>query len=175
MKPDSVPSYVGPTNVDLQAIAAILVDLVKGAMQGYRFEKSGIDDVLHELAQNVPTHGDKAAIAPAVYARVLECTDNITKIREARVVVDKLAEVLEESEAHYVHEREGHISILADGVRSSARRMGDSIRAVFEKTLKYTSQIADKAAKTRRKNAEAGAEGDAAETPQAPAAETLPS
>jgi hypothetical protein len=175
MNTDPVPAYAGPTNVDLQAIAAILVDLVKGAMRGYRFEKTGLDDVLHELAQNVPTHGDKAAISPAVYARVLECNDNIKKIREARVVVDKLAEVLAESEVYYVHEREGHISIIADGVRSSARRTGDAIRAVFEKTLKYTSQIADKAAKTRRKNAEADTEAGAAEPPQAPDAATLPS
>ena len=48
---------------------------------------------------------------------------------------------------------------VSTAVRTSARQKDESIRAAFEKTLSYNAQIAKKAAKTRRKNAEADGEG----------------
>jgi hypothetical protein len=157
MANESFQPYSGPTTIDLQAIASILIDLHPGAMKSLRSEKEGIIEVINELSQNVPTIGAKAGISPEIYAEFVAANDNLTKIRAVRAVVSKLAEVLEESEAYYEHLRENSVSIISDSVRSAAHRKGDAIKASFEKTLKYNSQYADKAAKTRRKNAKAGA------------------
>jgi hypothetical protein len=121
------------------------------------------------------SRGIAEAISLDVYAHFVACTENLEKLRAARIVVDKLAEILEESEAFYEHEREADISIIADAVRSAARRKDDSIRAPFAKTLKYNSQVAEKAVKTRRKNAQAAAQaqpGEPAKTPAEPPAPT---
>jgi polyribonucleotide nucleotidyltransferase len=59
---------------------------------------------------------------------------------------------------------------MAAAVRSVARLKDDSIRASFEKTLKYNSQIAEKAWKTRRKNAQAVADTEGAAQPHPQAA-----
>jgi hypothetical protein len=175
MANESVQPYTGPFAVDLQPLSAILVDLKPGAMRFLRSEQEGLGEVVEELKQNVPTLGAKAAISPDVYAHFVACTQNLDKIRAARAFVDKLAEILEESEAYYEHEREADISIIADAVRSAARRKDDSIRAPFEKTLKYNSQTAEKAVKTRRKNAQAAAQaqgGEPAKTHADPPAPT---
>lgn len=173
MANESVQPYTGPFAVDLQPLSSILVDLKPGAMRFLRSEQEGIGEVVEELKQNVPVLGAKAAISPDVYAHLVTCTSNLEKIRAVRALVDKLAEILEESEALYEHEREADISIIADAVRSAARRKDDSIRASFERTLKYNSQIAEKAVKTRRKNAQAAAQN--AEPAKAPAEPNPPS
>lgn len=139
-----------------------------------RSEQEGINDVIEELKQSVPALGSKGAISPDVYAHFVACTGNLDKIRAARVIVDKLAEILDESEAYYEHEREGDISMIADAVRSAARRKDDSIRASFERTLKYNSQAAEKALKTRRKNAEAAAEAQAGAQAKPPVETSAP-
>jgi GTPase SAR1 family protein len=156
-------SYIGPVAVDLQPLAAILIDLKPGMMHNLRSEQEGVGEVVEELKQNVSALGAKAAISPDVYAHFVACTENLDKIRPARALIEKLAEILEESEAYYEHEREADISIIADAVRSAARRKNDAVRASFEKTLKYNSQSAEKAVKTRRKNAQAAAQGQAGE------------
>jgi hypothetical protein len=103
---------------------------------------------------------DKATVSPGVYARFVSTTDHITKIREALTIVKKLAEVLTESVAHYEHQRENELSMMVDFIESTAKRRKDkSIRAPFQKTLEYNSQTAEKAVKTRKKNAEARAAG----------------
>jgi hypothetical protein len=140
-------------------------------MQFLRSEQPGVEEVVQELSQNVPALGSKAAISTDIYAHFVECNDNINKVRAARAVVGKLAEVLEESEAYYEHEREADISLIADAIRSAARRKDESIRASFEKTLKYNAQTAQKAVKTRRKNAEAAGETEADPGTQTPAPE----
>jgi hypothetical protein len=150
----SIQPYIGPLNPDLLPIASILVDLTPDQNRSMRSEQEGIDQVIEELKQNVVSVLGKATIPTDVYAHFSACTDNLTKIREARLVIDKLAEVLKESEAYYEHEREADISMIAAAVRSAARLKDSSIRALFEKTLKYNGQIAEKAAKTRRKNAQ---------------------
>src|SRR5688572_13388886 len=73
----SVQPYIGPTLLDFQAIAAILIDLVPGAMQFLRSEQPGVEEVVQELSQHVPALGSKAAISTDIYAHFVESNDNI--------------------------------------------------------------------------------------------------
>jgi hypothetical protein len=164
MLKESVQSYNGPTTIDLTAIALLLVDLAPGAMRGLRSEQPGVEDVMAELEKSVPAIGAKAGISLEVFAHLVETRGTILKIREARQLVDKIAEVLEESEAYHEDQQEIDISMIAGSARTAARRRDESILAAFEKTLAYNAQIAKKALKTRRKNkaeAEAAAETEA--------------
>ena len=78
-----------------------------------------------------------------------------------------MVEVLKESLALKVNDREAEIGTVVDSVRKGAKKVGPSIEPPFERTVQYHGQIALKAANTRKKNAaaaEAAAEAAAAET-----------
>lgn len=146
--------YSGPHTIDLNHLRGMLFDVVQGGISRLRREKPGLLAVIQELNASFPTYGSSAGIAKDVYARFLLYTDNITRIRAVRGTVEKVLEVLKESEAKYEHERENTMSQMADAVRSTAKRESNpGLLAPFERLLRYNSQIADKAAKTRRKNA----------------------
>jgi hypothetical protein len=159
MSNDLIQPYIGPQTIDLADIASFLVDLPAGGLRGLRREQPGMAGVVSELAAGVPALGAKAAISADVYASFKETHELILKIRAARLLVDKVAEVLLESEGYYEDQRESDVTLIATAVRTSARRKDESIRAAFEKTLTYNAQAAMKAVKTRRKNA---AEAEAA-------------
>ena len=81
-------------------------------------------------------------------------TANIEKLVTREQDLEKALEVVRESKAKRIHDRENTISQIVDAVKSTAQRTGSKeILAPFEKTLRYNSQIAEKAAQTRRKNA----------------------
>lgn len=149
--------YTGPLTIDVTALGNTLIDLPPGGKQKLRTEKEGMDGVIQELASAVPSAAGAAAGVPMeAYKLFVETTDDIAKLRAARAIVDKLAEVLDETEAKKVHERENALGLIVDAVTSNARRKKEpSLLAPFDKTLAYNAQIADKAARTRRKNAEA--------------------
>lgn len=158
--------YRGPFVIDLNHLSGILLDMARGAMRGLRREQPGIEGVIEELDKEIAKNGPAAGIAPSTYARFREATENLSKIRAVRGVVDKAAEVLRESEALYEHERENAISQMADAIRSTSKREGNiGITAPFEKLLRYNSQLAEKALKSRRRNAALAASqsGDQAE------------
>jgi hypothetical protein len=168
MLKESVQAYTGPTTIDLKEIALLLVDLAPGAMRGLRSEQPGVEDVMAELEKSIPAIGAKAGVSLEVHAHLVDTRETILKIRAARRLIDKVAEVLEESEAYHEDQQETDISMIASSARVAARRRDESILAAFEKTLAYNAQIAKKASKTRKKNkaeAEAAAEDEtAAET-----------
>ncbi len=148
--------YNGPLTIDLKNLTGRLVDLEHGAMQLLRAEQEGIGDVGAELKASVPTLGDAAGVPKDVYSHFLDATDTLSEVRAARAIVDKLAEVLKETEAKFEHDRENDISIISEAVKAMSRLKGDpTLLAGFEKTLKYNAQAGDKAAKTRKKNEEA--------------------
>jgi hypothetical protein len=152
--------YTGPTKADLDPILDIVIDLPKNGKKGLRREQPGIAEVLAELATAVTVHGGEAGITTDMYARVTKPTENLEKIRAMRLIVDKIAEVLDESEVYNEHLREEGLSVVCKAIRANAQSLGPSITAPFQKTLKYNSQVADKAVRTRAKNAaEAEAEG----------------
>lgn len=155
--------YCGPVAIDVSQVADVLVDVPPGGVRYLRHERPGIEEVIHELEANFDAHASDAGIPPQVYKQFVATTHAITRLREARKPLSKLLEVMNESEAKLVHERENAISQMADSIRSTAKRAaGPSIRAPFEKLLAYNAQAAEKAAQTRRRNAKA--EAEAAET-----------
>jgi hypothetical protein len=163
---DLIQPYTGPQTIDLTEIVPLLVDLAPGALRGLRREQPGMALVVSELAAGVPVLGAKAGVSSDVYENFKKTHELILKIRAARLLVDKLAEVLLESEGYYEDQRESDITLIATAVRTSARRRDESIRAAFEKTLTYNAQVAVKGVKTRRKNA---AEAEAAAKAEAEA------
>ncbi|HZF52915.1 MAG TPA: hypothetical protein VE093_29865 [Polyangiaceae bacterium] len=153
MAKDPPQTYTGPLTIDLTPLEGRLVNLPPGGTQRLRRERDGIEGVIAELNAVVPKHGGAVGITTEIYHQFTECNEDLAKIRAARGVVQKLAEVLRESEAHKEHVREGLLSILAKAVKSAAQHMDASLVAHFEKTLKYNAQLAYKAARTRRRNA----------------------
>lgn len=154
------PKYLGPLTVDLSNVKDDLVDLPPGAMQGIRAEQQGIEKVIAELAQAIPAHGDAAEIPPQVYQRFVKRTELLNRLRAHETTLDKLQEILRETRAKTANDREDDISIMAKAAQDTARRAKDpGIAAPFEETIKYNTQIAEKAAQTRRKNAEAAKSG----------------
>src|SRR5262249_46786600 len=102
-------AYSGPIVIDFSDVEDDLTDLEPGARQRLRTEQEGIDGSLAELAKTVPVLGDKAGISPAVYQRVVAATDTIAKLRAHKEVLAKALEVVTESEAKFVHDRENDL------------------------------------------------------------------
>ncbi|MDI1445059.1 hypothetical protein [Polyangium sp. 6x1] len=148
--------YTGPLEFSLKDCEADLVDLAPGAMSHLRFEHDGLADALAEIAGSVPALGAEAGIPSKVHQRILDANAIIEKLAAHEGVLAKALEIVRESRAKKVHERENDIASIVDAVKSRARRGDDkALLNAFEKTLKYNAQVAEKAAKTRRKNAEA--------------------
>src|SRR5262249_35042264 len=133
-------------------------DIKGGDLQGYKRQKPGFDSVREELEGAIADHGEAAGIHPKVYDGFQKKTVILKRIRELKPAVAKLYEVLNESEVYYEDAREGDIIRMAKSILSAAHLDSKpALLAVFEETLKYRSQYAEKAAATRRKNEEARA------------------
>jgi hypothetical protein len=149
-----VQPFKGNLNPDLTHLNGIAVDLGHGTMRGLRREKHGIQKVLSEIQQGIPVHAATLGVASDIHDRISVLTDKLEKVRQARVEIDKLSEVLEETAAYLEDEREGEIGLIVSAVRAAARRKDPAVLTVFEETTRYHGQIAARAHKTRRKNAE---------------------
>jgi hypothetical protein len=164
--------YGGPFQLDVKNLAHLIIDLAPGVLGRMRREYPDLDKVLLMLAKVMPTKAATDALAPqAAYQTVLECEVNIAQIRAARADVDKLAEVLRESEAKFVHERETALSLLADAVKGTAKRKHNpSLAAPFELLITYLAQATEEAVKAAAKAAETRrAQKSATPDPAAPA------
>ncbi len=158
MADEMIGMYTGPGVIDTQSIKEKLVDIKGGDLQGYKRQKPGIEGVIQELESAFTAHGDAAGIHPNVYQSFTAKTALLSQIRALRPVVAKLHEVLSESEVYYEDAREGDIIRMSKAILDAANHDNKpSLLAVFEKTLTYRSQYAEKAAATRRKNEEAKA------------------
>jgi hypothetical protein len=151
--------YPGPFILNLEGVASSLLDLEDGALRGLLAKQDGLAGVLEEMARSVPAHGEEAGVSPRVYARIIESSNMIDTLARHERDIEKLLEVVRETRRKGEHDREHDIGLIADVVKSTAQRTGDTaLLAAFEQTIRYRGQAAAKAARTRRKN-EAG-EGD---------------
>jgi hypothetical protein len=132
--------------------------VVAGGTRGLRREKEGFEKADKELEQNLPVHAAMLGVDPGTYGRVATLTQQIGDVRKVRVIVGKLLEVLDETEVYLEDEREGVLGNIVNAVRNAAKRKDPSVTAAFEETIRYHGQVATRAAKTRRKNAEAAEE-----------------
>lgn len=150
--------YLGPFTFDLSSLKGKLVDLVPGAMRRLRQEQDGFTDVTAELASAFPAHAKDALVPADLYQSFQAHGTNIAEMRAQHELFHKAAEVLEESIAKAMHDRENDISLIVKAVKTTAAaRSQPELLAPFEKTIKYNAQTADKAAATRKKNEEAKA------------------
>jgi hypothetical protein len=150
--------FTGPTTVDATPIAPLLVDLPQGAMQGLRKALAGIDEVVTELATQVPLHGAEVGISPAAYQSFVSHTNTIAQLKAIGAPVLKLAEVITETLAVHEDARDQDLGQMVDAIQSTMKRKKNAgAGAPFQKTLAYRAQSAQKAASTRRKNAAAKA------------------
>lgn len=146
--------YTGQLKFDVTPVAAILYDLPPGALRGMRRQQAGMSEVIAELADAIPTLGAVAGVPEDAYKRFVENGDKAEQVRRYRLALEKIAEVIAESEALYEDQREHALSQIVDAVKSTAKRnRNEGIRAPFEKSIRYTQQAAEKALKTRKKNA----------------------
>jgi hypothetical protein len=147
-----VQPFNGDLNPDLQPLKGILIDAAAGATRGLRRQKSGIEIALHEINENIPGSADLLGVAPSIGERINELTEKLALIREARARIDKLAEVLAETEAFVEDERENEIGHIVSSARRAAIRKDPAVTILFEETIRYHGQIAARSHKTRRKN-----------------------
>jgi hypothetical protein len=147
-----VQSFQGPFQYDFNYLSGIIIQAVNGATRGLRRQKPGIEKVLNELQQNLSSQASILSVPTDMYTNITSITDKLTKVREARVLVSKLAEVLAETEAFLEDEREGEIGNVVIAVRRAAVRKNPAVVALFEETIRYHGQLALRAHKTRRKN-----------------------
>lgn len=152
--------YTGPLVVDATALKDHLVDYAPGALVGLKHEKPGFNDVLGELQRAKNGALAAAGIAVDVVTRIESRTTTLAEIRTQKEAARKLYEVLGETETDLENAREGDIALIARAVQAAAQHLDAGTAAHFEATLKYYSQIADKAAATRRKNAKEKEEED---------------
>lgn len=147
-----VQPFNGDLDTDLQPLKDILIDAASGATRGLRRQKSGIEKALHEINENIPGSADLLGVAPSIGDRINELTEKLALIRQARARIDKLAEVLAETEAFVEDERENEIGHIVSSARRAAIRKDAAVVILFEETIRYHGQIAARSHKTRRKN-----------------------
>ncbi|HRI69863.1 MAG TPA: hypothetical protein PK156_36790 [Polyangium sp.] len=141
-----------------------LVDLAPNALKGARGPQPGHAEVLEELAHAMPSYGEAAEIHPSIYQRVVTSTTGIEKLRAKEAALSKLLEVVRESRGRLENNVEDDISTMgAQAEDKGTRGKEPALLAHFEKTIEYRSQIAKKAAATRKKG-ESGTPGSEGET-----------
>jgi hypothetical protein len=143
--------------LSLVSLKSFLVDLPPGARIGMRQEQEGWPAVAHEITSNQPTYGDRAGITATDFNKFVVLNDQYDQILAQLPQVQKAVEVLVESLAHVDNQRHRIATQIADSAEAHANAEGrdPTLRTAYEKTIAYRAVIADKAAKTRKKNEEA--------------------
>ena len=142
-------------------------------MTGFRPDLPGFQTMALALTEAMPLHGAAAGIPQEVFDHFVMCNETVDTIDARLAIAEKQVEVLRESRGCYVDARQNDVGLMADAMRSRAKRRKDrSVLIPFEKVLKYNGQIGKKALHTRKKN-EQLAEEAAGETP-APAPDAPP-
>lgn len=158
----------GDLHIDARPLESFLRDLPEGATLGLRREQEGMADVVQEITANQDKWGAKAGVTPDEVAGIVTKTTQIAQIRAYRPAVAKLLEMLDETEAELDDQRDTLIRSVAGSVDVKALLVGEELFAKYEKTRAYRSAVGHKAAKTRKKNAEAEAEAKKAANSGAP-------
>lgn len=152
--------FDGKLVISVEEVKDLLHDLPPQARRKLKREKQGFGSVLEELRTALPKHGKTLGLSSDLLQKIEGASANIIKLEAARAELAKLLEVVEESIALQEDEREQDLTAIAEAAKKAAQRKDPSVAAPFEKTMKYHSQVADKAVATRRKNAESATSGE---------------
>jgi hypothetical protein len=166
---------VGSLKIDVSALAAFLTDLPPNGTLGMRTQQDGYDEVILEIKSNQAEYGDAAGITATDLKNLLTADEQYAQIVAQLPAAMKIVEILTESKAAIDDKRQRMISAIAQSAESRAKANGNgpTLLAKYEKTRAYRSAIAEKGAKTRRKN-EAAAEAQKAEEDAKAAANAPP-
>jgi hypothetical protein len=166
MSDHTVGKYTGTGTVNAAPYKDKLVDVKDGNLNRFRRSKPKLALVLAELSTAMQSHGNEARIHPDTYQEILETVAVLGLIRKDLPDVQKLAQVMRESEVYYEDKLEALISRLGKTVLDTAHtEKKPGLVAVFDQTLSYRSEYADKAAATRKKNQAAAQAPEAANEP----------
>jgi hypothetical protein len=145
--------------IDLTPFKSFLVDLPPGAMKGMRREQDGIASVIHEIESNQATYGERAGITATDFNKFVALNTQVAQLLAELPRMEKAVEVLTESLAHVDNLRHRLATTFANSVEAHANAEGGdpTLPTAYEKTITYRGVIADKSAKTRKKNEEAKA------------------
>jgi DNA polymerase III psi subunit len=142
--------------VDATSIVLYAVLLARGALRGLLREQDGLDDVLREIAANQTTCGARAGVLAEDVRLIQLATERLAQVRKYLSTVRKLLMILESTEAYLDNERHQMINIIATSVDRRAKKTSNrDLFARYALTRAYRSANANKAAKTRRRNAAA--------------------
>jgi len=150
---------VGSLKIDVTSMAAFLKDLPPNGTLGMRTQQDGYPEVLLEIKSNQAEYGDAAGITATDYQTLITTDEQVEQIVAHLPAAMKLVEILVESKAALDDKRQRMISAIAKGAEERAKFAPDGpvLLAKYEKTREYRSAIAEKGAKTRKKNEEAAA------------------
>lgn len=156
---------IGNLIVDARGLAEFIVDLEQGKMQGLRTEQKGYAEVVTELVSNQRAFGEQAGITQTDIERLLELDRRVAQIDQYLPAVRKMFELLTETRAVSDDERQRLVSAFGQSVEARAKASRHpTLLAKYQRTREYRSAIANKGAKTRRKNAALFAEPAAQES-----------
>ena len=165
--------------IDLNPYRSFLVDLPPRGTVGMRRVHDGWTGVVSEVSGNHAQYGDRAGITVTDFNKFVAYNGQYSQILAQLPPVVKAVEVLKESLAHVDHQRHRLVTQFATAAEDHAALEGGdpTLLTAYEKTIAYRGIIADKAAKTRKKNEEAkknGGEATGAAAPAEPAAPAAP-
>jgi hypothetical protein len=153
MADDPTQPVEGELRVDAVALGPDLLDLPPGALQRLLTEQPDFPPALAEVLANQDKFGERAGITSLVFQELLLANQRIDAIDARLPAARKLVEVLEESRAVRVDQRQRLVRTIAKTVELQAKARGDEeILGRYAKTRAYCSAIANKAARTRRRN-----------------------
>ncbi len=145
--------------IDLTKFKNFLVDLPDGAMRGMRTEQDGWGDVVQEITSNQVAYGEAAGITGADFKQFTDYNAQYDQLIAELPRLKKAVEILTESAANIDDRRQRLAAVFANSAEDRAKATGNQALAnAYEKTRAYRSAIADKGAKTRKKNEEKKAE-----------------
>ncbi|UQA61079.1 hypothetical protein [Polyangium aurulentum] len=168
--PDPIkPAAIGALAIDCSSLASFLVDLPPGGMRGLRVEHEGFQAAVAEVVDHQFTFGTKAGIPQSDVDLILLMNERIAHLDAFLPAAKKLVEMLEETRAKLDDQRQRQLHAIAGMVEGRVRATGDTeLLAKYEKARAYRSAIAVKAAKTRKKNAQAAASTSTPPNPPTP-------
>lgn len=147
---------IGSLAVDCTDCADFMVDLDHGAMQGMRTEQQGFSDASAQVIANQAMLGQRAGISNAEIESLQTLSARIALLDKKRPALHKLVEMVDETRAALVNERERLLYAIAQAVEVKAKIKGnEDLLARYEVVRNYRSAAAYKAAKTRKKNQQA--------------------
>lgn len=138
--------------IDLRALGDFLIDAAPGQLVGIKRAQPGYEEVLREIYENQATYGEMAGILPSEVEELRLLNERIEVLRQHRPTVQKALEMLLETEAILDNRCQEIVRNIAKNVDARAATLKDGVLlAKYERTLKYRSQAAQKAVKTRKK------------------------